>query len=288
MSSHKDILLGLLVMLVWAGNTVVIKFITLELPPFTGLALRVTLASIIFLPFLRWPGKQTFIRLCATMFMLCVLHWGSLIWSIDKLEASMAAILLQIQVIFTVILGRFVFGETFGWRTACGIGIGIIGVVILVGLPQNPPAINGVLGMIFSMVTVAISYAIMKGIKDVSPTNYIAHMHLIPLIPVIALAFMFESPTQIEWQSINYKIITITMLYQVLLVSSVHMIWQRLMHRNKLSILPNLTLLLPIFGVVIAMIFLNEDITTTMLIGGLLTTCGVTIVMIRQQQKQKA
>ena len=286
--SHIDIGLGLLVMLVWAGNAVTIKFITIELPPFTGLALRVILASIIFLPFLRWVGKETFIKIALTMFFMSVLHWGSLIWSIDKLDASMASILLQTQIIVTVLSGRFFFAEKFGWRTGMGITLGIIGVIILVGLPANPPPTIGVIGMLFSMITVAISYAIMKTIEGVKPANYIAYMHIIPLAPLTMLAFLFENPTEIAWGEVNIRTLAIAFTYQVFLVSGVHMIWQRLMHRNEISILPNLTLLLPIFGVIFAMIFLEEKITTTMIIGGTITTIGVAIIMVRKQKKTRA
>ena len=272
-------------MLIWAGNAVVIKFITLELPPFTGLALRVCLASIVFLPLFRWTGTKTFIHLLLIMLFLAVLHWGSLIWSIDKLDASLASIMLQIQVMFTVLIGRFFFAEKFGWRTGAGILIGITGVIILVGLPQTPPPMDGIIGMIFSMITVAISYALMKNLGKVSPTNYIAHMHLIPLFPIMGLAFIFETPLEIEWTELDYKILTITMLYQVFAVSSVHMLWQRLMARNEMSILPNLTLLLPLFGVIFAVIFLKETPTLSMIIGGIITTLGVAIVMIRKQKK---
>lgn len=287
MITSRDIFLGLLVILAWAGNAVVIKFITLELPPFTGLALRLALASIIFLPFLRWTGKDNFIRLVQIMLFMSVLHWGSLIWAINQLEASMASIMLQTQVIFTVLIGRFVFAEKFGWRTASGIGIGIIGVIILVGLPQNPPPLAGVLGMVFSMLTVAISYAFMKGLKGVSPTNYIAHMHIIALLPGIALAFIFEKPTAIEWGAINYTILIPTMIYQVFIVSAAHMLWQRLMTRNAMSGLPNLTLLLPVLGVIFSIIMLGETLTPSMMMGGIITTLGVGIVMIRQTNKQK-
>lgn len=286
MTSNKDILLGLLVMMVWAGNAIVIKFITIELPPFTGLALRVILAGIVFLPFLRLVDKDTLIRLLLIMLFLTVLHWGSLIWSIDKLDASMASILMQIQVIFAVLIGRFVFAETFGWRTAGGIAIGIIGVIILVGMPQTQPSMIGVAGMVFSMFVVAISYALMKGLRDIGPANYIAYMHLLPIIPVTGLAFLLEAPLEIGWSELNYKILSFAMLYQIFAVSSVHMLWQRLMTRNEISILPNLTLLLPLLGVIFAMLFLNETITSTMIIGGIVTTLGVGIVMVRKQKRQ--
>ena len=109
----RDVMLGILVMLVWAGNGVVIKAITMELPPFTGLAIRFAIAMLFFAPFIRWPGKEQFKIVLQVSLLMSVCHWGSLIWAIDKLDASMAAILMQMQVIFSVLIGRFFFNEKF-------------------------------------------------------------------------------------------------------------------------------------------------------------------------------
>lgn len=285
MAPPKDIALGLLVMLSWALNAVVIKFITLEVEPFTGLSIRMIIACIIMAPFFRWLGRDKFWLVAQIVVLMAVLHWGSLIWSIDKLDASMAAILMQTQVIFAVLLGRFLFHETFGWRTGAGIALGILGVIILVGLPQNPPSLAGVLGMIFSMLMIAFSYARMKKLTDINPLNYIAHMHIIAALPIFAIAFTFETPLDWDWSTVNYWILIPAILFQVIIVSASHTLWQRLMSRNAMSGLPNLTLLLPVLGVFFAVLLLGETVTTSMIIGGILTTTGVGIVMIRKQKK---
>lgn len=272
-------------MLVWAGNGIVIKAITLELEPFTGLAIRFAIALLFFAPFFRWPGKEQFKVLFQVCFFMSVCHWGSLIWAIDRLDASMAAILMQMQVIFAALLGRFFFAEKFGWRTGSGIGLGIIGVAVLVGLPQNPPALLGVLGMVFSMATLATSYARMKSMKDISPINYIAHLHVIGIIPAFLLMFMFENPQNVQWSKLNLTLLIPAFLYQALVMSASHMLWQRLIARNTMSTMPNLTLLLPIFGVVMAMLTFGDTITPTMIAGGALTMIGVGIVMVRKQKR---
>lgn len=274
-------------MLVWAGNGIVIKAITLELEPFTGLAVRFAIALLFFAPFFRWPGKEQFKILFQVCFFMSVCHWGSLIWAIDKLDASMAAILMQMQVIFAALIGRFFFNETFGWRTGAGIGLGILGVAVLVGLPQNPPAFLGVLGMVFSMGTLAISYARMKAMKNISPINYIAHLHVIGTIPAFSLMFMLETPQNVQWGELNYKLLIPAFLYQALVMSASHMLWQRLIARNTMSTMPNLTLLLPVFGVIMAMLAFGDKITPTMLAGGALTMLGVGIIVIRKQKRNR-
>ncbi len=283
--SKRDLLLGLLVILGWAGNTVVIKFITIELEPFTGLTIRLAIGSLVFLPFLRWTGEKTFFQLAQIVFFMSVLHWGSLIWAIDKLGASMSAIIMQIQVIFAILVGRFFFAETFGWRTWAGIAIGITGVIVLVGLPETPPPIEGVLAMVFSMMTIVIAYARMKTLEGVSSVNYVGHMHIIALLPIAGTALLLENPMEVDWSALNKTTLIPAFAYQIIIVSGVHMLWQRLMARNAMSGLPNLTLLLPIFGVILAFIFLGESLSPAMLFGGLLTTCGVGIVMIRKQKR---
>jgi len=286
MVSYRDLLLGILCMLVWAGNGIVIKAITLELEPFTGLAIRFAVALLFFAPFFRWPGKEQFKVLFQVCFFMSICHWGSLIWAVNMLDASMAAILMQMQVIFAALIGRFFFAEKFGWRTSAGIGLGIIGVAVLVGLPENPPALLGVLGMVFSMGTLAISYARMKSMKNISPINYIAHLHVIGVIPAIILMFVFESPqTDLDWGALNYTLLIPAFLYQALVMSASHMLWQRLIAKSTMSSMPNLTLLLPVFGVVMAMLTFGDTITSTMIAGGALTMIGVGIVMMRKQKK---
>ncbi|MGH1397590.1 MAG: DMT family transporter [Alphaproteobacteria bacterium] len=281
--SSRDVLLGLLVMLGWAGNTVVIKFITLEVEPFTGLALRFVIAALVFLPFLRMVGRAQFWVLLQICVCMAVLHWGSLIWAIDRLDASMAAILMQMQVIFAALIGRFFFGENFGWRTGAGIMLGIAGVAVLVGLPEETPSMSGVLGMVFSMFTIVIAYARMKAIAGVSSVNYMAHLYAIGIVPVIVMAFMFEAPLAFDWGAVDWRVLGRALLYQVFLVSGVHMLWQRLMGRNAMSGLPNLTLLLPVMGVAMAVVFLGERVSMPMVFGGVLTMIGVGIVLWRKR-----
>lgn len=286
--SKRDLLLGLLVIMAWAGNATALKFITLDVEPFTGLTIRLIIGSIVFLPFLRWPGKDKFWLVVQIIFLLVILHWSSLIWAVDKLEASMSAILFQMQVIFATLIGVFIFKEKIGWKTMSGIAIGISGIIVLVGMPQTPPSIAGVLVMTFSMLAFAASYARMKGLKDISPLNYTAYMHLLPLIPIAAITLLIEKPLETDWQAINLTPFIGSLIYQIIIVSGAHMIWQRLMTRNAMSSLPNLALLLPIFGVAFAMLFLGDKITPSMLAGGLVTMIGVGIIMLRKQKKIKS
>lgn len=287
MLTRRDIGLGLLVVAIWALNAVIIKFITHEVEPFTGLCLRLAIAAIAFAPFFRPLPRKQFLHLLQITVLICVLHWASLIWAINLLDASMAAILLQLQVVFSLLWGWLFFNERFGWRTGIGIALGVAGVAVLVGMPDHPPSIAGVIGIILSVLTLTLGYARMKGLEGVGGMNYIAQTHIFALPPMVLIAFAFETPLQADWSGIDYATLLPCLLFQVFIVGYAHMLWQRLMNRNAMSSLPNLTLLIPLLGVIFAVILLGEQITMVMVAGGFITTIGVAIILIRKQQKRQ-
>ena len=130
--SQRDIALGILVVALWAMHTVVIKMIMVELEPVTALMIRLTLSSLIFVPFIRWPGKKRFILLCQIAALMAVLHWGTLFWALERLGAGMSVIIMQTQIIFSIGWGILLFGERIGWRSGVGVGMGLLGVIVLV------------------------------------------------------------------------------------------------------------------------------------------------------------
>lgn len=287
MISKRDIFLGILVVAIWAMHTVVIKMIMVELEPVTALAIRLILSGLVFLPFLRWPGRGKFLLLIQISALMAVLHWGTLFWSLERLDASTAVIIMQTQIIFSIFWGIVLFGERIGWRSGAGVLLGIAGVVVLVGMPETPPSLSGVIVLILSMIFVSLCYARMKVLEGVGVLNYLAHLNILSVLPITALAFLMEAPLDYTWQEVDYLYLVMPFIFQIGIVSISHILWQRLLTRNDMSILPNLILLMPFMGILFAMLILDETLTGTMIFGGLLTTAGVGIILIRKTQKAK-
>ncbi len=285
MISTRDIFLGTLVVAIWAMHTVVIKMITIELDPVTALSIRLIVSSLLFLPFYRWPGRKKFFLLLQISFLMAVCHWGTLFWSLERLDASISVIIMQTQIIFSIGWGIVLFGERIGWRSGVGVGLGVLGVIVLVGMPAQPPSMIGVGVLILSMVFVSLCYARMKVLRDVSTMNYLAHLNMLSLLPILGMTLLMENPGEFAWEQVDYTYLAAPFLFQIVVVSFSHILWQRLLTRNDMSILPNLILLMPFFGVVFAMLILDEALTPTMIFGGLLTSAGVGIILIRKSQK---
>ena len=287
MISRNDLLLGLLVVFIWAANIVAIRAFVGELEPITALAMRFGCTALVFLPFIKWPERSKIWHVAQISLLLCVLHQSTLFWGLGRLEASVTSILIQTQVIFSVILGVLVFREAIGWRTIVGVVTGIAGVVVLMGLPEEPPPVDGAVSILLSALFVAMAYARMKGLEGVTPVSYIGLLHVVSAPIVIAMAFAMEAPLEADWSAMNWPLIAGIVAFQVFGLGFSHMLWQTLMNRNDMGVLPALCMLIPVFAVALSYVFLGERVDLVMLAGGGITIAGVAVIMLRQFQKAR-
>ncbi len=282
----KSILLALLVVFIWGVNIVVIKVGVNEIPPIALLAIRYGLAGLVFIPFMKWPGWTQF-KLCVLQgIFLGVLHQGTLFYVLTIMPAGLIAIILQSAIILVTLMGWLFFKERIGWRTWLGITTGLIGVTILVGIPSGQASLLGYIIAILSTIFVSFTYIIMKKLGTVHAPTYIALLSL-PVAPIIIIMSYFMEGTQ--WISdhhvINWNILGFVIFFEVIILSLSHMIWQKLMTKEPLSQIMPYTLLAPLIGLVTAIIILDEALTFSIIIGGLLTILGVAIITFRQAKK---
>jgi O-acetylserine/cysteine efflux transporter len=284
--STKDYFYILLVIIIWAGNVIAIKMAVTELPPLTAATLRFAAAALIFLPFIKMPGRSTLWNIFQISMFMNVLHIGTLFIALKMLDAASVSILLQTQVVFATILGLFFFGEKIKWRTWTGIGFAVFGLIIMLGEPDLASHPQGMALMLFSTLALAFSYVKMKHLQTVHPATYICLMSL------FAVPFAFAGTLILEpgsWQNqvpeTNWSVFGSVLAYQAVLVSLTHIFWQRLMHRGDVGKISAFTLLIPFFAVILSVIFLGEHIAWPMIVGGIVTMLGVGIITLRRIQK---
>ena len=248
--------------------------------------MRFTAAGILFIPFMKWPG----VRKAAIIFMIGILmgplHQGFLYIGLTKLPAGLMSVLLQSNVIMVTLIGWLFMKETVGWRTWLGISTGIVGVVILTDLSDNDIQPIGYAYAFLSAFFIAITYIAMKKLDTTHPPTYIALMSL-PVAPFLFIgSYFIEGTTWIDnIDNIDWNTVGIVVLYQAIILSFSHMIWQNLMVKIPVSQIVPWTLLIPIFAIITAAIILNEEITRDIIIGTILTIIGVGIITIRKIQK---
>lgn len=282
----KPTLLALLVTLIWGVNVVVIKIGVTEIPPIALLAIRYSLAGLILIPFIKWPGWVQFKWCVLQGIFLGVLHQGTLFYALTIMPAGLSAIILQSTIILVTLMGWLFFKEKIGWRTWSGISVGLVGVTVLVGIPTESAPTFGYIITILSTIFVSFTYIIMKKLGTIHAPTYIALMSL-PVAPIIiAMSYFMEGTDWItNHHDINWNILSFVIFFEVIVLSFSHMIWQNLMAKEPISKMMPFTLLAPLFGVITAIIVLNETLTLGIIVGGLLTILGVSIITFRQAKK---
>ena len=284
--NFKSTLLALLVILVWGSNFVVIKIGVSELEPLIVLGLRFFCAGLIFLPFMKWPGWKQARMIMLVGLLMGPLHQGLLYVALETMPAGLISIIMKSNVLMVTLMGWLFLKEKIGWRTWTGIFVGLVGVFVLVSgedMTANP------IGLIYTFASaffIALTYIAMKKVDTVHAPTYIVLMSL-PVSPLIFLtSWAVNGTTWVETApSLNWDIIMSVVLYQAIILSISHMIWQRLMAQHPVSKVIPWTLLIPAVAVATAVIFLGEEITTPIIIGGSLTILGVAITTFRRLKR---
>ena len=275
----------LAILVLWAGNVVAIKMAVTETAPLTAATLRFLCAGLFFLPFFKKPDAKSFWTMVQISLLMNVIHIGLLFIGLQKLDAASTSILLQSQVVFATILGALFFRETIRWRTWTGIGIAVLGVGVMLGEPDlasNPHAVAIVLVSCFFL---ALSFVKMKHLKGVHPATYICLLSLVAVPFMFAGSLMMAPQSWVHLQDVNWSVFAPVLLYQAVVVSITHIIWQRMMQKGDIGKITAFTLLVPFFTVILSVLILGEHISWAMIGGGLITMLGVGIITLRRIQK---
>jgi O-acetylserine/cysteine efflux transporter len=277
-----DLALLVLVTALWGGNFAVVKLGLVELPPLTFVLARFALIALCLAPFLRWPhgkGRQLF-GLSVT---LGVLHFGIMFSAMQHIDAATAAIAVQLQVPFAALLAWIFFRDRFGWRRTLGTLVAFAGVVVIAGEPRFEGGLVPLLLVILAACIWAFTNIQVKWLGPALNVFQITGWAAIFSVPqLLALAWLVEgnplpaylAAGWIGWSAIIYQAIGVTVLG--------YGFWYGMMRRHAVNQVMPLTLLVPIFGVLSGVIFLDEALTLPTVIGGLATILGVAIIVIRR------
>lgn len=286
--SRRDTLLTLLVILIWGAHFQVIKAGVEQVGPLVSLALRFGITTLIFIPFMKWPGWPAFKKIAEIGILMGILHQGLLFVASDSLDSASTAVLVQSQTIFAVILGWLILGEGFKWRTSLGLLLGGAGLVVMLGVPDVADHPQAFAMVIVSAFVLALSYIRMRQLSHVNPMTFIAILNGVSFPLALAASFVMEGTD--AWHHVpdaDWHVLAFVLAYQSLLVAFSHILWQRLLARNEVARVTCFTLLTPVIAITIAVLFFGTALTWQLLLGAGLVVGGLGIVVIRRVQMKR-
>ncbi|MFZ1412515.1 MAG: EamA family transporter [Micropruina sp.] len=278
----RHTLLALLVVLIWGLNFVVIHIGLAGVPPILFAALRfvVLLPALLFVPRpdVGWRG------LASVGLLMSAGQFGLLYLAMSVgLPAGLASLVLQAQVLLTVLFAALVLGERPRPVQLGGVLIGVIGlVVVAVGRQAATPLIS-LLIVLGAAMSWAAGNVAARRLRSTSGLGLVVWGSLFVPLPLLALSLVFEGPARIGDALMHFTVSAAwsTAYTAVLSTLVCYGIWNTLLARYRAADVVPFTLLVPVVGMASAAFFLGERPNLVELIGGLILLVGVAIAVIR-------
>jgi O-acetylserine/cysteine efflux transporter len=282
--SPRHALLALLVAVLWGLNFLAIRLGVDDIPPLLFLAIRFLLVSIpaVFLikpPAIGWKNIVLiggFMSLGQFALLYVSIALG--------MPAGLASLLLQTQVVLTVLVAAVLLRERPTPLQVVGIVVGMLGLgVVVVSHGAVAPWVPLVI-ILLAALSWAIGNVLARRAKAASGLSLVVWSGLVVPLPALALSLLIETPPVVFEALTHFTLnAVLSTLYTVVFASFVgYGIWNTLLARYPAGAVVPFTLLVPIVGILSAWAVLGELPTVLELVGGTVMLVGLAIAVIRR------
>lgn len=281
--SPKDWGLALLIVFAWGFNFVVIHWGLNGLPPLLLGALRflfVALPAILFIPRPKLAWKWIFaygltISFGQFAFLFTAMKIG--------MPAGIASLVLQAQVLFTLLFSAFLLKERWLSHQPFSLGLAALGLILLATQQGN----NGMTMAGFALtLCAAASWGIgnivnrhISTLGQVNQVSLVVWSALIPPLPFLAASAWMDGPQTIIDSLVHIQLSSVLSVAYLSGVATLYgyVAWGRLLRNYPVAQVAPLTLLVPLVGLLCARIFLGEALSFWQWGGILLVLLGLVL-----------
>ena len=269
---------ALLVVLVWGVNFVVIHVGLVDVPPLLLGALRfllVALPAVFFVPRPRIPLRWLLAYGLTISFGQFALLFSAM--RVGK-PAGVASLVLQSQMIFTLLFGAVLLGER--WQRHQPAALGLAGIGLLVLATQQQVGGMTLLGFVLTLGAAAcwgLGNIVTRRISQSGPVDLLGLVvwgALVPPLPFLAASLWLEGPSRVVDSLQHISASSVLAIGYLALIATIvgYVIWGRLLQRYPVAEVAPLTLLVPVVGLLAARVLLDER-----LLG--VQWCGIALVL---------
>jgi O-acetylserine/cysteine efflux transporter len=285
----RDSLLAALVATIWGFNFVVIDWGMHDVPPLLFAAIRFSLVLLPAAFFVRRPTAP-WRTVAAVGAFMSLGQFGFLYLAMDAgLTPGLAALVLQAQVIFTVVIAAGVLRERPTLPQVVGVALGSVGlVVVAVGRGGHVTATALALCLLAAL-SWGIGNVVSRSSGITGGLSLTVWSAAVVPVPLFALSLVLDGPSAVgaalgsfSWQA------AVSTAYTAGLASLVgYAIFNTLLSRNPSSSVVPWVLLAPVVAMASAWWLLDQQPTAAELAGGTVLIVGVLVAMRRPRSAGK-
>ncbi|MEQ9466427.1 MAG: DMT family transporter [Ekhidna sp.] len=290
----KNVYFLILLATLWGPSFLFIKIAVGEIPPVMLAALRIGIAGLILNTLLILKGrrlsieksfwKKTFIAgFFAQAVPFVLINWGE-----QYVDSSLASILNGLMPLFTIIFAHFMIVEEKLTRNKLGgVFLGFIGLIILV-VPSISKGVEGSLAGIIAITFASVSYGI--GLSYIrkhfakTPSFQAPAAQLLSVsIYLVPLAFLFHPDFSLF--SIGYQAVGSLMVLAFFGTAIAFIVYFKLIEQSSAGYASLVTYLMPIYGVILGIVFLDERVSLWTILGAALILVGIRLTKRVERRK---
>lgn len=290
----KDLILGLLVVIVWGANFTVIRLGLNGVPSLLLVLFRYLLVLFPAIFFIKKPKTEWKYIILYGLFV-GALQFSCLFYAMEiGMPASLASIVVQSQAFIAPILAMIFLKEKLKLKQVIGILIATVGL-FTIGMASETDGVTSI--PIFALILticapifwsfaniiarIASDKAAEKGEK-LDMLGLIVWSSLVPPIPVLGVALLIDTPQTLINSVLNINAMSIFAILYLAYAATFfgYGVWNILLSKYPMGMISPLSLLVPVTGLLTARIVLFEQLSKIQWVGAVIIIIGLIITNI--------
>ena len=282
-----DVLIAISVAVIWGMGFIVAKAGMAHFSPILLMALRFALTAFCLIWFFRPPGG-IFKQLFWISLISAALQYSLTFNGLRGIDASTAALLVQLEVPFGLILAWLVFGDRISLKQGLGIAIAFAGAILIIGEPKLAGDLVYAFMVIGGAFTWAVGQIMIKKLGNIGGFRLITGGALFATPQLFIASFLLEQDQLQQIQSASPAAWATVAYLGLIMTAIAYALWYRLLGQYTVNQVMPFLLLLPVTSVIGGIFFLGESLTTKIALGGCLAIVGVAMITIQRWPRRQS
>lgn len=278
----RDFALLVLMCLVWATNTIVSKIVIAHwgVPPLFYAGARFLVVMLCTLPWLL-PAPRPIWRMIVVCQLIGGANFALMFMALKTASPSAASIVIQLGVPMTTVLSMVMLGEKVRWRRGVGMALTLAGALTVMWRPEGMAMTVGLWLVAGAALAGALGAVMMKQMEGVRPMQFQAWVGFTSALPLLGFSAVTEHGQWTAALAAGWPFIA-AVLYSAIVISVIaHTAYYGLIQKYEATLISPLTLLTPLFTIILGVLVTHDHFDGRMAIGAALALAGVLIVALR-------
>ena len=272
--------------IIWGGSFLFARIAVQEIPPLTLVFLRVAIAAVVLYIFLIVrritfkPNMKLWAQFATMGVLNNIIPFGLIFYGQQEIGAGLAAIVNAMTPIWSLIIAhQFTSDEKMSVTKIIGVGLGFIGVAILIGWDAFggfSAAITAQVAILGATISYGFASVYGKRFANVSPQKTALGQLTASSVIILPIALIIEKSWAITMPT-NQTIIS-TILLAVLCTAIAYILYFEILARAGAVNASLVTLIVPVFGVLLGALILSEILNANQWIGMVVILAGLAVM----------